>query len=226
MSFVASRIKYIGLSYGYRINRFIFHLLFIRDERRAPLEHWFDWFLDVWFYLADLFLLPDVLDLLHNGFKSKRTLSEWERQIAIPIFQEEIYNDQVYITEKTIPFKANLYFAYVSFNTINCIKEIPYSTLIHELVHIWQYQRYGSVYIYRALKAQNSKAGYDYGGSRVLIDELKNEYGLLSFNFEQQAEIIEDYYGLSIAAFRDPSLLKIYESYVRQLHYKKATFVA
>jgi hypothetical protein len=226
MSFLVSRLKYIPTSYSDRINRFVFHIFFIEFYKKARLEHWVDWIVDFCLYTLDLVLIPDLFDLIHNFYKPLRKLSEEELAMANKIFSNEIDYSQIYITEKTIPFKPRLFFAYVSFNSINCIKEIPPSILIHELVHIWQYQRYGSVYIYRALKAQNSKAGYDYGGIKGLMDKLKKEDGLLEFNFEQQAEIIEDYYKLSSQSIVDRSALDIYSSYVRQLYYKNVQLVA
>ena len=86
-------------------------------------------------------------------------------------------------------------------------------------MHIWQYQRFGSVYIFRALWAQNSTNGYDYCGVVGLMDNLKSEKGLLNFNFEQQAEIIEDYYKLRQNRYNALSDRKIYEYYVEQLQY-------
>ena len=43
------------------------------------------------------------------------------------------------------------------------------SILIHELTHVWQFEKMGSVYIPYALIAQQSKMGYNYGG----VSELK-----------------------------------------------------
>ena len=45
-----------------------------------------------------------------------------------------------------------------------------------------------------ALKAQHSKEGYDYGGAQGLGDDMSNNRDFLSYNFEQQAQIIGDYY--------------------------------
>lgn len=68
--------------------------------------------------------------------------------------------------------------------------------LIHELVHVWQYERLGSVYIPLALKAQHSKEGYDYGGVQALQQALATGRDLLDFNLEQQADIVADYFCL------------------------------
>ena len=82
--------------------------------------------------------------------------------------------------------------AYVSFHTINSWGNLRNDTFIHELVHIWQYEQMGAVYIPRALAAQRTKEGYNYGG----LEQLKKyqHIGLAAFNLEQQADIIADYF--------------------------------
>ena len=62
---------------------------------------------------------------------------------------------------------------------------------VHELIHIWQYTRLGSVYIPRALRAQRSTEGYNYGG----IDQLRlGDAEWMSYNYEQQGDILADYW--------------------------------
>jgi hypothetical protein len=68
--------------------------------------------------------------------------------------------------------------------------------LIHELVHVWQYQRLGFRYIPQALRAQASGAGYDYGGTEALYRARREGKTLFDFNLEQQADIIADYFRL------------------------------
>lgn len=70
---------------------------------------------------------------------------------------------------------------------------MPPATLVHEVVHIWQYNRVGAAYIPRALAAQRSAMGYNYGGLRP----LERGRSLEAFNYEQQADIIEDAYRLA-----------------------------
>lgn len=68
------------------------------------------------------------------------------------------------------------------------------SVLLHELVHVWQFQNMGIVYIPRALRAQYSSKGYNYGGLDALQMQIEQGKGLDSFNLEQQADIIADYF--------------------------------
>ena len=58
--------------------------------------------------------------------------------------------------------------------------------LVHEVTHVSQYQKYGIVYIIKALRAQRH-GGYNY-------KETWLQTALNDFNFEQQADIAKQYY--------------------------------
>lgn len=219
MKFLGFRLRYLLSSYKNRCIRLLSHLRFSKSIWRHNSDRWLFWPIDLFFYVIDLFLLSDLIDIVWNGFKDKRQLSTDEKLIIQKLFGSSVDIDQIFIVENCRPIKPNLFFAFVSFNTIHCVKEIPVHVLVHELVHIWQYQRFGSVYIFRALFAQNSINGYDYCGIQGLMDNLKTQSGLLWFNFEQQAEIVEDYYKLRHKKYEAISTHKIYEYYVNQLHY-------
>jgi hypothetical protein len=90
------------------------------------------------------------------------------------------------------PVKKGKAMAYVTLHTINFEKSIPDHILAHEMTHIWQYRKHGSIYITEALYAQRWGGGYDYGGLEGL--KANAEKGLKAFNFEQQAEIVEDFF--------------------------------
>ena len=65
--------------------------------------------------------------------------------------------------------------------------------LMHELVHVYQYERVGSHYFAEALLAQH-EAGYDYGGAEALQEARARGKHLRDFNREQQAQIVQDYF--------------------------------
>jgi hypothetical protein len=96
------------------------------------------------------------------------------------------------------------------------------SLLVHEMMHVWQYQHLGVIYIPKALSAQYSLMKYDYGGKPGLMQAVEDGKKLLDFNFEQQAEIITDYFLLKTgryprwgdATYRD---LALYEHFARQV---------
>ena len=96
------------------------------------------------------------------------------------------------------------------------------SLLLHELTHVWQFQQLGAVYIPRALAAQRSVAGYNYGGVSNLSAQLSKDKTIFTFNLEQQADIVADYY--RIREGYPPQWgkgsridLPIYESYIQQV---------
>jgi len=217
--FIKLRFTYLWHSYLTRWYRLYSHIFLRHSVYRIPLDRWYDWPVDMTFYLLDIFCVTDLADILMNGYKSMRRLSLEELELAQDLFKNNIDLGQVFIWEKSRPIKKGLYHAFVSFNTIQSVKTLRLPIMMHELVHVWQYQRYGSVYIYRALKAQNSKAGYDYGGCDQLIKCLGNGHLLTSFNFEQQAEIVEDYVRINLTQRGLNLDLAIYQAFIDQLDY-------
>ena len=75
-------------------------------------------------------------------------------------------------------------------------RDMPF--MIHELTHVWQYQKTGITYAVKCLLAQVT-AGYSYTPKGVdpnkhLLSERANGKTLSSYNFEQQGDILADYY--------------------------------
>ncbi|MEY3239605.1 MAG: hypothetical protein RIR11_1043 [Bacteroidota bacterium] len=123
-----------------------------------------------------------------------RSLSVREKRLAQSIFGDSINLEKVRIDETSRIACKPLRLAYVGFNVINCWGPLSDAHLIHELVHVWQYQTFGVVYIPRALWAQNTEKGYDYGGIRVILK--KDTPKFTTFNYEQQGDIVADYFRL------------------------------
>jgi len=217
--FFKSRLTFIVVSYLIRCKRLFCHLIFQKSVYKIPSDRWYDWPVDLGFYIFDVLLIPDLADMLMNGYKRMRQLSNEELEMVHELFAANIRTNQVYIWEKAKPLKKGLYHAFVSFNTIQSIKPLSLPILIHEMVHVWQYQRFGSVYIYRALKAQQSNAGYNYGGFKKLLATRELNKDLVSFNFEQQAEIMEDYIRLKRNKEATDPEMQVYKSFVDQLNY-------
>jgi uncharacterized protein DUF4157 len=80
--------------------------------------------------------------------------------------------------------------AVTTFHTINLPSGTDLPTVVHELTHVYQYERAGSIYIGQAIHAQATE-GYEYGDL-----EAKRKAGkhYRDFNREQQAQIAEDYF--------------------------------
>lgn len=91
------------------------------------------------------------------------------------------------------------------------------STLIHELVHVWQYEQLGADYIPESLSAQLSNEGYDFGSDEGLRNRLEHCQGLTSFNFEQQAAIVEEYYNKKTDKDTDDDVIELYEHFAHDV---------
>lgn len=153
--------------------------------------------------------------------RKSRPLNDEDIQEAKAIFGQSIPWQLVSLDPDSMPARKNVTMAYVSFYTINYFNQLPYPLLIHELVHIWQYERVGSAYISEALWAQHWGGGYNYGGLEPLLKYTEGK-GFKAFNFEQQADIIEDYYrwknGLPLQwALNVPGIGEVLKKYKSQL---------
>ena len=171
--------------------------------------------------IIDLTGLYEIVDILFHLVKpNSRKLTELEIQEAKKVFGDSLNYWQIRIDEKSVFAKLGAKFngshalGVVTFRSvnfthkINC-KEGNFDTawLIHELVHVKQMQSLGSQYIFEALYAQNTIAGYYYGG----FDTLKGNHKLNHFNLEQQADIAKHYYQYALNGNKDKS---VYEPYI------------
>lgn len=122
-----------------------------------------------------------------------RPLQKTERDMAASIFGDSLPYQLITIDDRSWVAKQGHLMAYVSLMTVNYSRTIADPILIHELVHVWQYRHMGSAYITEALFAQKWGSGYNYGGEEALQKHVSGS-GLMAFNPEQQADIIEDYF--------------------------------
>ena len=186
-----------------RLMRILNH---IRDRwyhlQRKPSE-WLDlqghlyWTLELLFFLLDVLAVGEIYETLADIVKfNTRPLTADERILVDEIFNGTINAKRIRIDEVSFLGPSSHHFAYVSFYTINSWGPMSDATFVHELVHVWQYEEMGSVYIPRALKAQLSQDGYDYGGLANLLKAVHNGQGLSQFNLEQQGDILADYHRL------------------------------
>ena len=153
----------------------------------------FNWWLEMAYLLLDLFGLPEIYETIIDIFKwNSRPLTAKEMTLLQPIFGKSIDYKRVRIDESAYLGPKQKHFCYVSFYTINSWGSMNDGLLIHEMVHIWQFQQMGSVYIPRALAAQHSKVGYNYGGAPKIIEWASKNGRLTDFNLEQQADIVAD----------------------------------
>lgn len=181
------------------------------------------WWVDFVFLLLDLVGLANLYELIQEWCKpNTRGLQDWEKKLAQSVFGKSIQYHRIRIDEYALIGPRQYRICYVSANTINTWGGMENSLLIHELVHVWQYQHFGLAYIPRALRAQRSNAGYNYGGVAQLERYRMQGKTIFDFNFEQQADLVSDYYRLregysprwGQAQYAD---LATYEYFVQQL---------
>ena len=150
--------------------------------------------LDILFGLADLVGAFDLYELFTSGlFPNTRPLSVEEYNLLFPIFGDSVPYHLIRIDERALIGPSWSGFFYVSFHTINSWGPMRPPILVHEVVHVWQYTHRGAAYIPRALYAQTTPEGYNYGG----LEPLRQHSELEDFNYEQQADIIEDAFRLA-----------------------------
>ncbi len=173
----------------FHLLKWMFWITTIRGKQKIPR-----WIAGIILLTIDISPLPLFYETILDWLKWKtRPLSDKEKEIIKFIFEINIPSRLIGLDPHSIPAIKGKTVAYVSFHTVNFNGEIPDTTLVHEMVHIWQYGQYGAAYISEAFWAQKWGGGYNYGGLEPLkmySDGLR----LKAFNFEQQADIIEDYY--------------------------------
>jgi hypothetical protein len=181
------------------------------------------WWLEGGLLTLDLLGLGEWYEILNDLIKfNSRPLTAEELQLAQSVFGDTIRYRRVRIDEYALLGPARYRFCYVSFYLINSWGKMHEALLVHELVHVWQYEHVGMVYISRALAAQRSKEGYNYGGVAALLRAKEAGGALLDFNYEQQAEIISDYFRIKngrppLWGWAGKEELYVYEYFVAQL---------
>ncbi|MGK0364846.1 MAG: hypothetical protein ACI85O_001906 [Saprospiraceae bacterium] len=181
------------------------------------------WWLEFSVLILSLIGIAEIYETITDFIKfNTRSLTLWERKLLKGIYGKNINYDRVRIDNLGLIGPRQFRMCYVSFYTINSWGNMSNHLLVHEMMHVWQYQKMGAVYIPRALTAQNSAMGYNYGGLCALEGAIETGQGLKAFNLEQQADIITDYYLLREgykAQWSDASQfdLPIYEKFIEQL---------
>lgn len=220
--------KYLGIEerfvwlvgvYPQRLQRLFRHLIDFKSfPKNAAGEAW--WFLLI-IYVLECTCIAELYESASSIIKfNTRPLTDDEIALGLSVFGETMDYELVRLDERARIATRKGKIAYVSFHTINSWGQLSAPTFIHELMHVWQYERMGAMYIPRALRAQHSAEGYNYQGVKKLIE--KQEEGLKAFNLEQQAAIIEDYFRIkngyaprwSSATINE---ITAFEPYIREL---------
>jgi len=145
------------------------------------------WWVEFLIYLLECLGLGEIYETLMDFVKfNTRPLSPREIELAKTVYGNNIRYKRVRVDKYALIGPRQARICYVSFYIINNWKGMSDSTLIHELMHVWQYENEGAVYMPRAIRAQYSKMGYNYGGLEVLKVCLLKGQNFKAFNFEQQ----------------------------------------
>jgi len=208
----------ISTEFNNRWKRFFRHITFVGSELNPKIRHWFDWPIDLTFMIFDLFWILDMIQsfVRYWPFSRFRTLNAQEKELVNLVFRDEETSGGIRIREKVNPLFSGYFHAFVFLRNIYCVKEIQMDVFTHELIHVWQRKKYGSAYIYRALKAQRMTPSYAYGGLNKLKQVMRNGLGLEQFNFEQQAQLFQDLYNLQQKGRFDEEIWDYYVSLLRK----------
>lgn len=152
--------------------------------------------------VLDLIGLPEIFGFLWRVVTQSSPLTGAEIAAAAAVLGPDAlrYHD-VRVAQSGIlnlVFKRNGNRAFSTFHTVNLPRRGEHNrehldVLLHELVHVLQYERAGSRYFAEALVAQHEE-GYGYGGAAGLVEARGHGKRLRDFNREQQAQIVQDYY--------------------------------
>ncbi len=195
----------------------------IDDVLTAAKEHFGMWLIELLIYVLECFGIGELYETFLDFIKfNTRPMHDWEIELARSVFGDGINYRRVRIDELAVLGPRQKRFCYVSFYIINSWGPMQNSLLLHELTHIWQYEKMGAVYMPRAIRAQYSRWAYNYGGVAMLKSYLKKGKDFFSFNLEQQGDIVSDYHRIKRGyqprwGNGNRSDLPIYETFIQQM---------
>ncbi|MEM6379522.1 MAG: hypothetical protein AAF705_15050 [Bacteroidota bacterium] len=181
------------------------------------------WWIELLVLVFDLMGLSELYEGISAIIKwPTRALNDVELSLAKSIYGDTIRWDRVRIDERAWLGPKQFRLCYVSGFIINSWGPMSKAIFIHELMHIWQYQRLGLVYIPRALRAFHSFENYNYGGWLSLKTVKEKGGSLWDFNLEQQADIVADYYRIRAGdrphwGNASNSEIEVYQYFIDQL---------
>jgi hypothetical protein len=164
---------------------------------------------------------PELAQILLRVATETRPLTAAEIEAAAAVLgAKAIRYDEVRLAQEGVlrrAFKMNGNRAFATWHTIAMPAgaDDDVSLIVHELTHVYQYERRGSVYIGQGLGAQR-RLGHDayrYGGAEGLQAARAAGTAYCDYNREQQGQIAQDYCRL-LRANEDTIA---YEPYIAEL---------
>jgi Domain of unknown function (DUF4157) len=161
------------------------------------------WLLTLVSRMFDVMGGPEIVEFILHLVTKARALTAAEIAAASSVLgSTAIRWEDVRVDEGgvlAVVFALNNSRAFTTFHTINLPPNEPMDTVVHELTHVFQYERAGSVYLGEAIHAQ-ATIGYGYGDGAGLVTAKNSGKHYRDFNREQQAQIAQDYYKRVIIA--------------------------
>ena len=198
-----------------RFIRLIFHFKLRKmDDWRYSIHSIWIWPIELIVLIFDLMGFPDFImqiRLLVN--KDMRKLTSEEINIIHDFYGVVPFTHKIWMNPRDVFKFRRFAYAFVFHNSINYHLVITVPVLIHEFMHVIQYHLVGSVYIVRALFAQRSIEGYNYGSPMTIYNNMMVGKKIWDYNYEQQAQIMQDYYEISRSGSSIPIVIEAgYES--------------
>jgi hypothetical protein len=166
----------------------------------AEIDTWkgfLKWILTVALQSLEIGGLGEAYETIMDLIKfNTRTLSASELKAGKSVFGSSINFDFVRVDIGAVIGPAFSHRAYTSFHTINSWGTESTDVMVHELTHVWQYENAGAIYMPQAIHAQVWGEKYDYKDVAGLQRKKTAGEGFLSFNREQQAQIVQDFFSL------------------------------
>lgn len=165
------------------------------------------WALTMLSRLFDVMGGPEALEFVTHMATKATPLTTAERAAGAAVLGEGALRwDQVRIAEGGVlhaVFALNGGRAVTTWHTINMPTEGGHGRsnldiVVHELTHVMQYERVGTLYMGQAIHAQMT-IGYGYGGAEGLRSARAEGRHYADFNREQQAQIAQDYHSQFVA---------------------------
>jgi hypothetical protein len=212
--YLPARVGRIALTLGFAaVGVVTFVPLGIRVWRRGGRTHFAAWLrsrarwgalrtVQLVLQALDLLGLPEIFALLWRAATHASPLTGAEISAAASVMGPSALRFQdIRVAQGGIlaaVFKANGGRAFTTFHTVNTPtvgdhQRSNLDILLHELVHVYQYERAGSRYFAEALLAQRQE-GYGYGGDEGLRRARADGKRMQDFNREQQAQMVQDFY--------------------------------
>jgi len=165
------------------------------------------WLHSVLAYSFDLVGGPEIIQWAIRTLTVTRSLTDSELDAAERVLgRRAIRYRDIRIAHGgiwQIIFKLNHQRAFATWHTINLpghrMNNLP--LIVHELVHTYQFENVGTIYIGEGLWAQfrYGSSAYDYGGMRGLLADYATGKRYSDYNREQQGQIAQDYCDLLLA---------------------------